>query len=177
MKIVLILLAAFAFCFSDYPGERIVARLTKNTVRDVDDIIDQVIDQADELIDQVIEQESTGLELANRQRANRSLGSLVPDPSLEALALERATRAASGRVRGHLGGSLGDASKEGIGYGSGREFRACYLYTAPTGTPAGAAIVQGSDGLFYSCLLLDYPGSLATGSTSRRGFRLFRFRR
>ena len=71
------------------------------------------------------ETESSGLALANQQREKRSLGALVSDSTLEALALERATRAARGRVRGHLGAR----SKEGIGYGPGR-FLSCYLHIA-----------------------------------------------
>jgi len=191
MRFSAIILAVFAFWFAEPESEPLVAEtptevVETNEIPNDDETNDSEIDEAEQGDDLgeseslvVIEnRESSGLELANRQRANRSLGSLVPEPSLEALALERATRAARGRVRGHLGGNLGGASKEGIGYGPGRVFRACYLYTAPAGTKAGAAIVQGSDGWFYSCLLLDYPGSLSSGSgNARRGFRVFRFRR
>ena len=174
MRFSAIILAVLAFWFSEPETEPLAAETPSNIAK-----IAELDEQVDEEPLVVIEnRESSGLELANQQRANRSLGSLVSEPSLETLALERATRAARGRVRGHLGGSLGGASKEGIGYGPGRVFRACYLYSAPAGTKAGAAIVEGSDGEFYSCLLLDYPGSLSTGSGStRRGFRVFRFRR
>ena len=182
MRFSAIILAVLAFWFSEPETDRVIAETRDDGIpQDVDEWEPSELDQVDEEPepDVVIEKrESSGLTLANRQRASRSLGSLVSDPGLESLAFERATRAASGRIRGHLGGNLGGASKEGIGYGSGRVFRACYLYTAPAGTKAGAAIVEGSDGAFYSCLLLDYPGNLATGSGStRRGFRVFRFRR
>ncbi len=178
MRFSAIILAVLAFWFSEPETEPLDAETPSNIAK-IAELDEQVDEQVDEEPLVVIEnRESSGLELANQQRANRSLGSLVSEPSLETLALERATRAARGRVRGHLGGSLGGASKEGIGYGPGRVFRACYLYSAPAGTKAGAAIVEGSDGEFYSCLLLDYPGSLSTGSGStRRGFRVFRFRR
>ena len=189
MRFSAIILAVLSFWFSEPETDRVIAEPRDGGIpQDVDQREPSELDQVDSGDDQVDEEpepdvviekrESSGLTLANRQRASRSLGSLVSDPSLESLAFERATRAASGRIRGHLGGNLGGASKEGIGYGSGRVFRACYLYTAPAGTKAGAAIVEGSDGEFYSCLLLDHPGNLATGSGStRRGFRVFRFRR
>lgn len=167
MRFSAILLAFFAFWFVKPETDSQVAEPAIELETLVADDPDQVEPES----------ESAGLALVNKQRETRSLGPLVSDPGLEALAIERATMAASGRVRGHLGGNISPASKEGIGYGPGRVFRACYQYTAPPGTKAGAAIVEGSDGVFYSCLLLAHPGSLSTGSTVRRVAPFFRFRR
>lgn len=94
------------------------------------------------------------LDVVNRQRAACNRGSLVIDPYLQAAAEYKASLAARRRHRGHLGGSLYGANYEGIGYGSQKRFRACYLYTAPKGTRCGAAMVRGSDGLWYCCLLV-----------------------
>jgi hypothetical protein len=117
-----------------------------------------------------------GLKLLNVQREQRGLGPLVLDPALQAGAEVKASMAASRRIRGHLGGSLYGASKEGIGYGSSRTFRACYAYTAPAGTPVGAAIRQGADGYWYCCLLVRYSGYLPSkpGVSSRFRRRIFR---
>ena len=167
MRFSAILLAFFAFWFVKPETDSQVAEPAIELETLVADDPDQV----------KFKSKSAGLDLVNKQRKTRSLGPLVFDPGLNALAIERATKAASNRVRGHLGGKIAPASKEGIGYGPGRVFRACYQYTAPAGTKAGAAIVEGSDGMFYSCLLLDYPGKLSTGSTVRRSTRFFRFRR
>lgn len=94
------------------------------------------------------------LKMVNRQRAACNRGSLVIDPSLQAAAEYKAALAAKRRHRGHLGGSLYGANYEGIGYGSQKRFRACYLYTVPAGSRCGAAMVRGSDGLWYCCLLV-----------------------
>ena len=117
-----------------------------------------------------------GLKLLNVQRQQRGLGPLVLDPALQAGAEAKASMAAQRRIRGHLGGSLYGASKEGIGYGSSRTFRACYAYTAPAGTPVGAAIRRGTDGYYYCCLLVSYRGPLQSkpGMTTRFRRRVFR---
>lgn len=117
-----------------------------------------------------------GLTLLNLQRSQRGLGPLVLDLSLQRGAVAKASSAASRRYRGHLGGSLYGANKEGIGYGSSKTFRACYAYTAPAGTPVGAAMRQGSDQHWYCCLLVNYSGSLAAkpGGSTRSRRRLFR---
>lgn len=94
------------------------------------------------------------LKMVNDQRAAYSRGSLVIDPSLQAAAEYKASLAARRRHRGHLGGSLYGANYEGIGYGSQKHFRACYLYTVPKDTRCGAAMVRGSDGVWYCCLLV-----------------------
>lgn len=117
-----------------------------------------------------------GLKLLNVQRQQRGLGPLVLDPALQSGAEAKAGTAASRRIRGHLGGSLYGASKEGVGYGSSCVFRACYAYTAPAGTPVGAAIRQGSDGYWYCCLLVRHSGYLASkpGLSPRFRRRIFR---
>lgn len=173
MRFSAILLACFAFWFEKPKDDFQLAEGPEQ----YEQIIESETLVADDRDQVEPAKASAGLALVNKQRKTRSLGPLVSDANLEALALKRATKAASGRLRGHLGGSISPASKEGIGYGPGRVFRACYQYTAPAGTKAGAAIVEGSDGMFYSCLLLDHPGSLSTGKPKKRRFKLFRFRR
>jgi len=114
------------------------------------------------------------LELLNRQRQQRGLGPLRLSSRLQSGAELKARTAASRRHKGHLGGSLYGANKEGIGYGTSKVFRACYAYTSPAGTEVGAAMYQGSDGWWYSCLLVDYAGPLAAkpgmSIASRRRF-------
>lgn len=92
--------------------------------------------------------------MVNTQRAARNRGPLVVDSYLQKAAEYKAALAAKRRYRGHLGGSLYGANYEGIGYGAESRFRACYLYTAKAGTLCGAAIVKGTDGCYYCCLLV-----------------------
>lgn len=117
--------------------------------------------------------------MLNNERARRGLGPVFLDESLQGKADEKASRAARLRHRGHLGGSLGGANYEGIGYSSRKQFLACYAWTSPAGTRVGASIRQGSDGWWYSCLLVRHSGRLqakpGTGSSPSR--RVFRFRR
>jgi hypothetical protein len=109
-----------------------------------------------------------GLDVLNRQRAARGIGPLVADSNLMHGALNKATRAAGRNYRGHLGGSLYGASKEGVGWTSGgKSFNSCYAWSAPEGTPAGAALVRGTGG-WYSCLLIHHQGYLPSGSTASR---------
>ena len=117
-----------------------------------------------------------GLKLLNMQRQQRGLGPLVLDPALQAGAESKASIAATKRHSGHIGGTLYGASKEGVGYGSSRAFRACYAYTAPAGTPVGAAIRQGSDGRWYCCLLVQYSGALAPSNATNTRYRRRLFR-
>jgi hypothetical protein len=70
------------------------------------------------------------------------------------------------------------ANKEGAGYSSRSETpMACYLMSAPEGTPAGFAMAKGPDG-WHSLLLIKYRGYLNSGR-SGGPFRggLFRRRR
>lgn len=103
-----------------------------------------------------------GLSLLNQQRAQKGLGALIPNRSLMDGALSKASRAASRGYKNHLGGSQYGAKYEGVGFNSQRAFNSCYAYTAPAGTPVGAATVKGRDG-YYSCLLVDHSGPLASG--------------
>jgi len=93
---------------------------------------------------------STALEKANAERARNGQRALIPDPQLEALALRKATTAAQRRFKNHIGGSLGGAKCEGVGFTNGR-FLSCCL--DEPGTYGGAAMVQGADG-WYCCLLV-----------------------
>lgn len=92
----------------------------------------------------------TALEKANAERARNGQRALIPDPQLQALALRKATTAAQRRFKNHIGGSLGGAKCEGVGFTNGR-FLSCCL--DEPGTYGGAAMVQGADG-WYCCLLV-----------------------
>ena len=118
-----------------------------------------------------------GMRMLNEQRRQRGLGPLRLDAELQSAAESKASTAASRRHTGHLGGSLYGASHEGVGYGSTRVFRACYSYTAPANTPAGAAIRIGADGRYYCCLLIRSSRNLSSSNTGRsRVFLSFRRR-
>ena len=79
----------------------------------------------------------------------------------QTLAQQRAEQAASTMNRGHLGGSLGPATHEGVGYSSSSSQQAidaaCYsgspISAQGPGRPRlGTGVARGSDG-WYSCLL------------------------
>ena len=93
---------------------------------------------------------NTALEKANAERQRYGQRGLIPDPQLQALALQKATIAAQRRYKNHIGGSLGGAKCEGVGHTNGR-FLSCCL--DEPGTYGGAAMVQGVDG-WYCCLLV-----------------------
>ncbi|MCA9175376.1 MAG: hypothetical protein KDB14_12920 [Planctomycetales bacterium] len=93
---------------------------------------------------------ATALDKANYERQRNGQRALIPDPSLQQLALQKATIAAQRGYKNHIGGSLGGASCEGVGHTNGR-FLTCCLDKA--GTYGGAAMVQGRDG-WYCCLLV-----------------------
>lgn len=92
----------------------------------------------------------TALEKANYERRKNGVGDLIPDPELQALALQKARIAASRRFKNHIGGSLGGARAEGVGHTQGRFLSCCLDMPATYG---GAAMVQGADG-WYCCLLV-----------------------
>lgn len=92
----------------------------------------------------------TALEKANYERRKNGVGNLIPDPELQALALQKARIAASRRFKNHIGGSLGGARAEGVGHTQGRFLSCCLDMPATYG---GAAMVQGADG-WYCCLLV-----------------------
>ncbi|QDU54666.1 spore germination YkwD domain-containing protein [Aeoliella mucimassa] len=92
----------------------------------------------------------TALDKANTERRKQGYGALLPDPALQALALRKATIAAQRGYKNHIGGSLGGAKCEGVGWTNGR-FLSCCL--DEPGTYGGAAMVQGRDG-WYCCLLV-----------------------
>jgi hypothetical protein len=93
---------------------------------------------------------SSALEKANYERQRNGQRPLIPDPQLEALALQKATIAAQRGHKNHVGGTLGGARCEGVGHTHGR-FLSCCL--DEPGTYGGAAMVQGRDG-WYCCLLV-----------------------
>ena len=70
------------------------------------------------------------------------------------LAQTKAVQAANGGVRGHIGGSLGGAKYEGVGWSSISPQSAiqhcCYWGTRPV---AEIGVSRGQDGLWYACVL------------------------
>lgn len=96
-------------------------------------------------------QSVSALQKANGERQRYGMGPLAPDPQLQALALQKATVAAQRGQKGHIGGSLGGASCEGVGHTTYGRFISCCL--DQPGTHGGAAMVHGRDG-WYCCLLV-----------------------
>lgn len=92
----------------------------------------------------------TALDKANYERRKNGVGDLIPDPQLQALALQKAQIAAARGHKNHIGGSLGGARAEGVGHTNGRFLSCCLDMPATYG---GAAMVQGRDG-WYCCLLV-----------------------
>ena len=70
------------------------------------------------------------------------------------LAQSKAVRAAQMGLRGHLGGGLGGARYEGVGWSNQSPQQAiqqcCYWGTRPT---AQIGVSRGADGLWYACVL------------------------
>lgn len=70
------------------------------------------------------------------------------------LAQSKATRAAQMGLRGHLGGGLGGAKYEGVGWSNQSPRQAiehcCYWGTRPT---AQIGVSKGRDGCWYACVL------------------------
>jgi len=70
------------------------------------------------------------------------------------LAQSKAQRAANGGIRGHIGGSLGGASCEGVGWSNSSPQRAieqcCYWGQK---SPAQIGVSRGADGVWYACVL------------------------
>ena len=70
------------------------------------------------------------------------------------LAQSKADRAAQRGLRGHLGGGLGGAKYEGVGWSSESPQSAiehcCYWGTRPT---AQIGVAKGQDGCWYACVL------------------------
>lgn len=93
---------------------------------------------------------NSALDKANHERQRQGMRPLLPDPQLQQLAMRKATIAAQRRYKNHVGGSLGGAKCEGVGFTQGR-FLSCCL--DEPGTYGGAAMVQGPDG-WYCCLLV-----------------------
>ncbi len=94
---------------------------------------------------------TSALSKANGERRRYGMRPLSPDPQLQALALRKATMAAQRGLKGHVGGSLGGASCEGVGHTTNGQFISCCLNKP--GSYGGAAMVRGRDG-WYCCLLV-----------------------
>lgn len=70
------------------------------------------------------------------------------------LAQQKAQQAAQMRLQGHVGGGLGNAKFEGVGWSSGSAQdaiqRCCYWGTRPV---SQIGVSRGQDGLWYACVL------------------------
>jgi len=84
----------------------------------------------------------------------QSAGSTSPRTVSTGLAQSKAQQAASSGFRGHIGGGLGGARYEGVGWSNQSAQAAiehcCYWGTRPT---AQIGVSRGSDGLWYACVL------------------------
>ena len=87
----------------------------------------------------------------NTIRARRGLRALIEDPSLSAIAHQKASIQANRGAMYHPGGTMGGARYEGVGMGP--QFTTCYQ-DATNVTYAGAATVTGRNGQRYHCLLV-----------------------
>ena len=93
----------------------------------------------------------------NYSTSNYSSGtqySSTSGSSTSGLAQQKAVRAAKMGLRGHLGGGLGGAKYEGVGWSNQSAQRAiescCYWGVRPT---AQIGCTRGSDGFWYACVL------------------------
>ncbi len=87
----------------------------------------------------------------NAQRSRQGLRSLRYDSSLQAVAERRARLMASTGTKSHPPGSFAPGRYEGVGWSSSFSpsgVHACYT-SDPNMTSAGAAMAQGSDGMYF----------------------------
>ena len=102
----------------------------------------------------------------NEKRGRAGKGPLIMDAQLQGGAEIKVARAAARGITGHQGGSFYGGNKEGVGWSSSAETpMACYLLSAPTGTPAGFAMAEGRRG-WHSVLLIKHNGYLPSGSST-----------
>jgi len=115
-----------------------------------------------------------GMAILNSQRRAAGLHPFERDDQLMVGAMDKCSRSANGRFRGHLGGSFYGANREGCGMSSRFAFRTCYAQDSfPAGTKAGAAMVRAPDGWHSLLLIKGSPNGRRSGRVFRR-FRLFR---
>ena len=108
---------------------------------------------------------SHAFDLMNAKRARSGKGPFIMDAEMQEGAQIKVERAAKLGITGHQGGSFYGGNKEGVGWNSGQEDPlACYLLTAPEGTPAGFAMAHGRKG-WHSVLLIKHNGYLPSGSS------------
>ena len=88
------------------------------------------------------------------QPINQNLTPMVATNANSGLAQSKATTAAQMGLRGHLGGGLGNAKYEGVGWSSQSPQSAiehcCYWGTRPV---AQIGVAKGNDGCWYACVL------------------------
>jgi hypothetical protein len=72
---------------------------------------------------------------------------------VQCVAERKAKIAASRRIRGHVGGSMGGAKYEGVGWGTTPQIalrKCCYSGRRPV---VAEAVYKGRDGYYYACRL------------------------
>ncbi len=82
-----------------------------------------------------------------------SVPQIVQAESVQAVANRKAQIAANRLIRGHVGGSLGGARYEGVGWGTSPQIalrKCCYSGKRPV---MAQAVYKGRDGLYYACRL------------------------
>lgn len=89
-----------------------------------------------------------------RQPVSRATTSSFTGNAGSGLAQSKASTAARMRLRGHLGGGLGNAKYEGVGWSSQSSQAAiqncCYWGTRPV---SQIGVARSSDGCWYACVL------------------------
>ncbi len=111
--------------------------------------IDSGFDIAVSMPAQNYAQASTSASLASPSTPPSSSGTVAPG-----LAQRKAERAARVGIQGHLGGGLGGAKYEGVGWSNQSAQNAirscCYWGVRPT---AQIGVAKGNDGFWYACVL------------------------
>lgn len=95
---------------------------------------------------------SSAFSMLNAQRARQGVPQLMYDPTLQAVAQQRAQKMASTGTKGHPPGSFAPGRYEGVGWSSSyspRSVSACYTNDSRM-RYAGAAMVRGRDGVYFA---------------------------
>jgi opacity protein-like surface antigen len=77
----------------------------------------------------------------------------APAESVQSIANRKAKIAATRLIRGHVGGGLGSARFEGVGWGTSPQLalrQCCYSGRRPV---VAQAVYKGRDGYYYACRL------------------------
>ena len=97
------------------------------------------------------------------QRVCPECGRVMQSAPLDWLAQQKANTAARLGIKNHVGGSLGGATAEGVGWASTPQRaiqRCCFSghplqsKRGPYKTRLGTAVARGNDGYWYACILV-----------------------